>query len=253
MVYNALSKQPLDLAVVRLVEAGTGRTVQTRITDAQGRYSFFLKPGMYRLQGVKAGWTFPSTYLSKDREDGAFLDIYHGEPIEVVHSAMLTANVPMDPADKPSLAPQRIISAQRLRLFQRVVSAFGVVASLTSFSLSPSRLTGGMLLMQIITYAVFYRLARVGSPKGWGLVYEAGSKQSLGQAVVRIFDTRFHKLLETQVTGRDGRYAFFTGPNVYRVTAEKRGYQKFESKDIDLTKGNECVVKERIELVPQQA
>lgn len=80
------------------------------------------------------------------------------------------------------------------------------------------------------------------------MVYDAASRQTLGQTVVRIFDKRFNKLLETQVTDKDGRYAFFTGPNVYTVTAEKPGYEKFQSKDIDLTKGDERVVKEPIQL-----
>jgi hypothetical protein len=248
IVYNSLSKQPLDLVVVRLVEAGTGRVAQTRITDSQGRYSFFVKPGMYRLQVSKPGFGFPTNYLAKDREDGSFLDLYHGEPIEVVHSAMLTANVPLDPPEKLEAPLKQMVRARRLRMAQQVVSALGVVASVGSFVISPGKFTGGMLLVQIATYAVFYRLAAAGRPKGWGMVYDAASRQTLGQTVVRIFDKRFNKLLETQVTDKDGRYAFFTGPNVYTVTAEKPGYEKFQSKDIDLTKGDERVVKEPIQL-----
>ncbi len=251
VVYNALSKQPLDLVVVRLLDAGTGRVTQTRITDAEGRYSFFVKPGMYRLQVSKPGFLFPTKYLDKDLEDGAFLDLYHGESVEVVHSALLTANVPMDPPDKPDVTIAHMVKAHRLRMIQRFVSSLGVVASVGSFLVSPSRFTGGMLVVQAATYVVFYRLAKANRPKGWGLVSDAGSRKSLGQAIVRIFDTRFHKLLETQITDKEGKYAFFTGPNVYKVTAEKPGYVKFESKDIDLTKGSERIIKEKIELQKQ--
>ena len=40
VVYNALTKLPVDLAVVRLVDVKTGRVIQSRVTDSEGRYAF---------------------------------------------------------------------------------------------------------------------------------------------------------------------------------------------------------------------
>jgi hypothetical protein len=252
-VYNALSKRPVDLAIVRLVEAGTGRVVQTRITDAQGRYSFFVKPGTYRLQAVKQGFRFPTQYLADDREDGALIDLYHGELIEVKESgALVAANIPVDPDEVVEKTPKKMAAEKRFRVFQRVGAGVGLVASLGSLVLSPGWLTGGFFLLQVVTFALFYRLAAASKPRDWGIVYDGSSKRGLGQTVVRIFDKRFHKLLETQITDKDGKYAFFAGPNVYMLMADKAGYEAYHSPDLDLTQAKNPVISEKIILQPKK-
>ena len=42
MVYNAGSKLPIDLAIVRMYRLDSGALVATRVTDKQGRATFFL-------------------------------------------------------------------------------------------------------------------------------------------------------------------------------------------------------------------
>lgn len=253
IVYNALSKQPVDLAIVRLLDSGTGRVVQTRITDAKGRYSFFVKPGAYRLQAVKQGFRFPTQYLAKDREDGALLDIYHGELVEVKQSgALVAANIPVDPDEVVEKTPKKMAAEKRFRVFQRVGASVGLVTSFGSFAVSPGWLTGGFFLFQVFTYAMFYRLAAASKPKDWGIVYDGASKRGLGQVVVRIFDKRFHKLLETQITDKDGKYAFFAGPNIYMLMADKAGYEAYHSPDLDLTKVGNPVISEKINLQPKK-
>jgi hypothetical protein len=70
--------------------------------------------------------------------------------------------------------------------------------------------------------------------------------------VVRIFDKRFHKLLETQITDKDGKYAFFAGPNVYMLMADKAGYEAYHSPDLDLTQAKNPVISEKIILQPKK-
>lgn len=253
-VYNALSKRPIDLAIVRLLDAASGRVVQTRITDAQGRYSFFVKPGTYRLQAVKQGFRFPTQYLAKDREDGALIDLYHGELIEVTQSgALVAANIPVDPDEVIEKTPKKMAAEKRFRVFQRVGASVGLIASLGSLILSPGWLTGGFFLLQVLTFGLFYRLAAASKPKDWGIVYDGSSKRGLGQTVVRIFDKRFHKLLETQITDKEGKYAFFAGPNVYMLMADKAGYEAYHSPDLDLTQAKNPVVSEKIVLHPKKS
>ncbi|MCX6742909.1 MAG: hypothetical protein NT116_01610, partial [Candidatus Parcubacteria bacterium] len=56
-----------------------------------------------------------------------------------------------------------------------------------------------------------------------------------------LFDIKFNKLLETQLTDSKGRYAFLVGKNIFQLLAEKDGYQPKEIKPVDLSINNEIV------------
>jgi hypothetical protein len=82
---------------------------------------------------------------------------------------------------------------------------------------------------------VLRRLASLRQPKHWGSVRDHLTGQPIQNAVARIFDNRFNKLLETQVTDMRGHYAFLVGASSYTVTFEKPGYIKQERTPLDLT------------------
>ena len=64
VVYDSLTKQPIDLAMVRLFDKETGKLVETRVTDLQGRYIFIVEPEkMYYITVEKNNYTFPSKLL----------------------------------------------------------------------------------------------------------------------------------------------------------------------------------------------
>jgi len=67
------------------------------------------------------------------------------------------------------------------------------------------------------------------------VVYDKSSKEPLKNAVIRIFDQKFNKLLETQVTDVKGRYAFLVGKNIYFISSNKEGYASALIKPLDLT------------------
>ena len=69
LVYNAITKQPIDLAIVRLIDAQTKVVKQTRITDAQGRFAFLAEAGSYVFQVVKPAFVFPSVVLAQTTAD----------------------------------------------------------------------------------------------------------------------------------------------------------------------------------------
>lgn len=248
LVYNSLSKEPVDLAAVRLQDAKTNRVVQTRVTGRDGRFIFRAKPGRYTISVAKNGFDFPTEHLKDAKEDGKLIDIYHGELLEVKEDgAILAVNIPLDPATeaKPN---KKVILLSMLRKLQHAVALLGPVITLFALILSPSLWMGGLFLFQVVTYLLFLRLAKPKKPKGWGVIYDKKSRKPLSRAVVRIFDRKFNKLLETQVTGANGVYGFFASDNVYFVTAEKQGFEKYKSEDMDLTKREKATVDQHIAL-----
>ncbi len=107
-----------------------------------------------------------------------------------------------------------------------------------------------MLVIQCAAFFLFRRLAYRAPPKSFGVVRDVKQNIPLPGAVVRVFETTYNKLLETQVTDRLGRYAFLVGPSRYYVTVEKAGYALLRSEVIDLTQaGSEAVVAQDVGLV----
>ncbi len=241
VVYNALTKQPLELVIVRLLRADTRALVQTRITDKLGRYGFSVKAGSYLLEVVKPGFAFPTQFLKDDMIDGEYVDVYHGLPITYTADGVIDTNIPIDPS-AAEIPPKNVIRQKRFRQVQQSFALLTVILAMGGVLISPTPQMGFILLAQVATYLFFKRLSVSKKIPNWGAIIDQIAKKPIGQVVVRIFDKKFNKVLETQVTDNNGKYGFFVRRNVYYVTAEKVGYQKYISSDIDLSKTDEAIV-----------
>ncbi len=98
-VYDSVTKQPLDPAMVELIDVATGKVVGTAITDLEGRFGFFDLPGQYIIRVRKSHYSFPSRNIT-GRSDSVFENLYHGEILNITASgAVLAPNIPMDPME----------------------------------------------------------------------------------------------------------------------------------------------------------
>jgi len=243
IVYNALSKVPVDLAVVRLFRKSDNALVQTRVTDKNGRYVLIVKEaGKYYLSITKSGFVFPTRYLASDKEDARYIDLYHGESLEVTaKDAAITANIPLDPSEKKIMPERQVIFGYLLKNVRVIVSYVGLILAALIFLIYPTWITGISILLHLILFAIFLRLIVPKKPKSWGIVYDEKTKEPLLYAIVRILDIKFNKLLETQVTDSKGRYSFLVSKNQYQLLTEKAGYAKKEIKPVDLVSKEEIV------------
>lgn len=235
-VYNTLTKLPVDLALVRLVDPTNGRIVQSRVTDKDGFFYFQAPPGHYRLEVSKEGMVFPSKLLLSRVTDGRRASLYHGEEIVVTEQyPLITPNVPLDPVEVVA-APRRLIIEHILRAFQAALSVVGLGVTAFSLILNPNVWYTWVLLgVHTILFFVFRRLAMPPKPKGWGIVYDQSTKKPLGRAVARLFNTEFNKLVASQVTDAKGRYYFLAGDSNFQVRFERKEYEPTVSPPIDLT------------------
>ncbi len=242
MVYNALTKMPIDLAVVRLFDVKTNRVVQSHVTDSEGRYAFFVDPGLYRIEVTKPGFMFPTKILQDYKEDTNILDLYHGEPVHVDEKyAAIAANIPMDPIGVAEKTPRRIVINKLMRGLQRFLASLSVAAGILAVIIRPTWWTIGLLILQVLLYFVFKRLATPPKPKNWGIVYDKENNKPVGRVVARLFSKQFNKLVASGVTDSKGRYSFMVGPNEYYITFEKPGYEKATSQEIKIKEKHEVV------------
>ncbi len=105
IVYDSLSKKPLGGAVVKVIEADSGRIKEMRVTDNQGRFGFLVGKGRYHLTVAKGGYLFPSQKINLDDKgsDGYFAQVYLGGSF-ALKEGFLGKNIPLDLKDE-SLAP----------------------------------------------------------------------------------------------------------------------------------------------------
>ncbi len=238
-VYNSLSKLPVDLALVRLINAQTNKIMQTKVTSSDGRYFFVVNNGKYRLEARKGNFLFPSNLLKDLQVDGQKSDIYHGEVIVVDRKGtVITANIPLDPTNQVIKTPGRIMLAKALRRIQNVISWLGLLVTGVALYISPTWYMWLLLGAHIAMTLVFKRLSKAPPAKGWGIVYDEINKKPISNVVARLFDSKFNKLVATEVTSADGKYYFVAGENQYYISYDHEGYQPQKTDIIDL-KGKE--------------
>ncbi|MCF6276981.1 MAG: hypothetical protein L3J07_04015 [Candidatus Magasanikbacteria bacterium] len=233
VVYNALTKLPVDLATVRLLDAKTNKIIQSRVTDREGRFLFIADPGEYLMQISKSGFKFPSSLLKGKKEDGEFFDVYHGESIKVTEEdTVITPSIPIEFSGKKEHIPWKIVWRGRLVFLQHAISLLGVLGTALALYITPEWYIGVFLVIQIGLYVGFNRFIKPKEPTGWGIVSEKSNKKPIGKAVARLFSKKFNKLIETRITDTKGRYAFLVGPSDYYVTFEKVGFKNTKTEDI---------------------
>ncbi|MFH1089757.1 MAG: carboxypeptidase regulatory-like domain-containing protein [Candidatus Uhrbacteria bacterium] len=243
VVYHAFTKAPIDLATVRLYQMPENKLIMSRVTDKGGRYFFMIKSGNYRVEVAKPGFIFPAQTMKEIKDDVIYLDVYHGEQIEVSEKdTIITPNIPLEPAEATKIkTPHEIKKKQLLRGLQKWMSLTGIIVSAYVFWMRFSVWSALLLGLQVAVYLLIRRLATTPKPKSWGIVYDKTTGRPLSRVVVRLFEPKYHKLLETWVTDAKGRYSFILGPSEYSTTYEKTGYQTAEIQPIDLTKNKDVI------------
>jgi hypothetical protein len=78
----------------------------------------------------------------------------------------------------------------------------------------------------------------------FGTIRDAETKEPIERAHIRIFESKFNKLLETQTTSPKGRYAFVVHPGTYRVLVTKKGYKTVLLKYPAITQDGYLIVKD---------
>lgn len=233
VIYNSLTKMPMDLSIVRLIHGETGLIVQTQVTDRQGRYLFHVKPGVYRLEVLKPKFVFPSEHVTDQKSDDEYLDVYDGGEIKMKEDGLIAKNVPIDPIVKQE-TPRRVRVRKGLRLVQRGVARISIAASVIALIVTPTVPIALGVVSQLVIYSVFRRLMIPSEPKRWGFVYDAKSLKPVANAVIRLYDKKYGKLLDTQLTNAKGQYGFLVGKNVYSITVESRGYESSKVETVEV-------------------
>lgn len=234
-VYHAFTKRPIDLAIVRLLDARTNQIVRTQVTDSQGRYYLTANPGMFRIEVTKDGFEGFSRHLKTLDEDTTYTQLYHGESFTLTEEQTdIHFAIPLDPigVERPATQIIRDMVRKKIRF---VFSIIGLVAAIISFIISPAWWIILLMVLHGFIYLIFYKLAYHKMPDSFGKVLSFIGHKPLGKVVIRVFDATYNKLVDTAISDHKGRYAILVGPSTYYVTYEKPLYEKKKSPTIDFS------------------
>ncbi len=227
-VFNAYSKQPIDLALVRLIDHKTGQVVRTQVTDAKGRYFMIGGTGIYRLEATKEGFDYEHIHI----DEGLYPNIYRGEQLAFAEEHNeLNYNIPLHQKEENKTAAH-IIKEYGSATARKTTSMVGAIATVGSFIISPKPWVTALLVVHIVLYGVMKRLAQK-KVKGRHGVSVDGSGRTISKVVIRVFDATYNKLVDTAITDGRGWYAVLVGPSTYYITAEKQGYEMYKSGVLD--------------------
>jgi hypothetical protein len=112
----------------------------------------------------------------------------------------------------------------------RVIRKLSVALSIAAIAGGAASLVLGLNFFNILPYLYYLftmlmeKLGLIKKREPWGIIYDSSSKAPVELAIVRIFDVKNKKLLETRVTGKDGKFGFLVPPGAYKITITKYGY-----------------------------
>ena len=223
VIFDSVTGKPVPLTPISLLDLG-GRTVRTTVTNREGRYNLVVPKGDYIIEIPKPGYKFPSKIVTKKNNDTQYSDILTAAHIIVTDYGSLAKNIPIDPPNanrNSSIFKKRIFTSrktQELASFLCPFLALGLLIPLRSFWMV-------WILFLIYLLALISRFLdfKPASPP-YGTVRDADTKNPLKDVVVRIFEKKYGKALETQVTSPRGRYAFIVNKGSYRLLVQKKGY-----------------------------
>ena len=94
-IFDAMTLQPVPLAMVSIIDPQYQRVIKTRLSDYQGRFTFLPEPGNYQLKVTKQQYQFPSRALDIGKK---YHHLYRGESLTVAKKkAIIAVDVPLDP------------------------------------------------------------------------------------------------------------------------------------------------------------
>ncbi len=215
--YDSVTKQPLDPAIIKLINAQTGKVVETVITDLAGRYGFLVVPGQYYITAEKTHYLFPSKKILGDT-DGIFDNLYHGNIISIyTPTDIVTPNIPMDALafdwnqqDKQSKIKFHPIRERLLHIAATLLFTAGFVLSLITTISKPS--TQSFVLLGVYLLVMVMRFL---SPpqRLWGrLIYKPTNQPLSGLNLSLSLPQMESVIMGRAKTGPDGKF-FLKAPH----------------------------------------
>ncbi len=217
VVFNSSSRKPVPDAFVRLIAEGgnqfeVGKLLESKKTDAKGRFTFDVRKGLYRIEVIAAEFQFPSSRASVG---------YRGEVIEATDQGLVYPDIPVD-----SLTPEgfQVVSrfrelGQRIQQLRLPLSLTGTIFAISFFIERGAMIDSAILVM----YGIFWALEYFNWQQGREVSFVTAMGKPAPLTILRLYDST-GRLRNTRVTDLKGRYSIFAAAGNYLLDALNRAF-----------------------------
>lgn len=226
MIWDAVTKT-LTVAVNK-VESYQKVSLAVSIEGPAGSYKI---PSKLRGQWTQIGRDFESDLLTLETtiqgaRGGSIVEILRSNPqvVAVTQNVAVPVAVALEVAGTGALVSAAVSSNASLAV----------------------QIAEALRFFQFLGFSSF----RIKRTKPWGKIYNQITRKEIKNATVRVFESTFQKLKDTQFTDAGGRFGFLISPGTYYLVISKEGFQDFKS-NIITVKGGEEAFNIEIPLIPE--
>ena len=228
VVYDSVSKNPINEVPVRLYDLAKQKIVQSSVTYLYGIYFFKPRVGSYKLLVEARNYRFPSK-LVKGKTDGRYDKLYFGEDFSIKDKKQpVLFNVPIDPLERKKVYVNIWHKIKNLILniivfLLYILETVGFVYSLWAYYKYPCLYN----LLVLVGYLLFF-IIRIYARRLVRVSYWTGKvTDSLGRPIkgleIGLFDSDFEVLVAHTFTDSEGRYNFIVPEgNYYLMPIDSR-------------------------------
>lgn len=225
VIYDSVTKQPVDPVVVKLIDARTSKVVASNIANMQGEYGFMADPGVYRIYIQRPHYAFPSQRI-KSLQDGAYYPVYHGEDFEFVGGKdVLSISIPLDPIAEDWNQEAKRATVRVHPVLQYMASIilrilFWSALVLTVLTYINTHVVLWLAVLGIYGVIVFLALVTP-SVRLWGRIRSRDGKQAVVGASVEVSHAKLAGVVIAKaVTVADGKFFIRLGRGSYTVAVK---------------------------------
>ena len=224
IIYDSVSKQPLDPVRVVLVYADTGKVEGECITDLGGRYGFLARPGKFKIFPQKSNYKFPSKIVNR-KHDLIYYNIYRGEFFEIKgESEVIAPNIPMDPlaVDWNQSAKLKIMNKPYYTrwVYEIIIGIiFWSTLLYVCFSAYRNQFNNVYIIPIIFLYLVIFTLAGLlPEPRLWGKISQAKTNLPISGINLTLSHLKFPNIrFGVANSEADGKYFLRANPGKYNL------------------------------------
>ena len=224
IVFDSVTGLPIDRGAVSLRDLH-GQLVRTVVSEKDGRYRLMAPKGEYYVEVSKAGYTFPSELFKNKTSSSIYENLLPGNHIVIKDYGAITKNIAIDPV---AAKDQRSAFTRNIALPKAVQNLIAWLSPLLALGIAYLEPYSWAIWSMYALYIAIMigRLFSFKPPQPpFGTIRDAQTGEPIQGVVVRILQSKYNKLLETQTTSPKGRYAFIVGRGAFRVLMTKRGYK----------------------------